>query len=982
MSERFAPLAPAHQPLLFVAAAFSLGISGEHAFNFSPQVLLGGAIGFFVLSLVGYTVGRRWHHGDAAYITTTVLLTGFAVAGGLWLAIERRDVAPTRIRQLIQSGVIVPTEPVEVIGQLARPPESAPQRVYLDLAVERIRTFKRIHPASGQVRLMLVLNDDLMQQIYEQLNLNYGAQIRVLTYLRRAARYRNPGSPDYTEFLDERGYDAAGVVKSPRLITVLARHRGNLLLARVYEGRRRAEAALDRLFSGQTAAILKALLLGNQHFLSRETAERFRAGGTFHILVISGMHVGFLAAILLGLVSVLSRRRWLRLIIVGSLLWAYAVMVGLDQAPVVRATLMITVALVAPVVFRPASVANAIGVAAFLLLVISPSELFAPGFQLTFLAVASLGLVALPLLARLQAIGRWRPTEATPQPPNCPTWLRQLAETMYWDQRRFDQEMKTSPIKYRLDKASWARTLARWPGLQPIFRAVCLSLLVSTVVQMAMLPAMVVYFHRVAFGGILLNVVVSLLVVLLILSAFVTMAAAQISLSLAPPLVVITDKLAQWTQDSMMPVLQLHWASFRVAEYTGWASLVYGLYFVPLLVLAYALHRWQPFDGPSSRFRDAEARSRTSPGRATGTAVGRPEAGAAALETDSATDSQAGGRPLWKLIRRALQSAPLRIMVSRYRFSHLSRRLAFVAGPACVLLFLSCFFIITVHPGGIIHRAGWLTISFLDVDQGDAALVQFPGGTTMLIDSGGRPQLRPPSSERDQPGFVEDTLTVGEAVVSNFLWARGLEQLDYLLPTHADIDHIQGFTDILNNFRVGRALVARTPTEDPEFTQFERARVRARVPVQGVAAGDRFRIEGVTMAILWPPRTPDRVVLWDNDESVVMKMTYGRRTFLWTGDITQTVERRLIALGLDLQSDVVKVPHHGSRSSSTEDFIRHVRPRYAVISVGEQSPFGHPHPEIIERYRSLGVEILQTGRQGTITISTDGERVEVSTFVR
>jgi competence protein ComEC len=229
---------------------------------------------------------------------------------------------------------------------------------------------------------------------------------------------------------------------------------------------------------------------------------------------------------------------------------------------------------------------------------------------------------------------------------------------------------------------------------------------------------------------------------------------------------------------------------------------------------------------------------------------------------------------------------------------------------------------------------------------------------------------------------VEDTLTVGEAVVCNFLWALGLERIDYMLPTHADADHLQGFTDVLRNLSVGRAVLARAPMDDPGFASLARALVRAGVRTQFIAAGDRFNIDGVTVDVLWPLRSETRTMRWENEESVVLRVQYGHRAFLLTGDISESIEQALIAGGVDLTSDVLKVPHHGSRTSSSETFLQQVHPRYAVISVGEHSPFGHPHPDVIERYQSLGVKILRTGQQGTITMSTDGERLEVSMFVR
>lgn len=919
-NERFVPLRPRFQPMLFVAAAFSLGIAGEPYLHAPLWLWFASTGGCFFLGLFSYLKSNR--EGVSSSLPASwALLAGMMCAGALLVHLERLDRQPQRLRELYQRGIIRPTEPVDVVGRLSRPPEDAPQRVYLDVDVERIQTLKRVHPARGQMRLMVPLVDEVAEAQYAGRHLRYGDRIRVLTFLRRASRYRNPGSPNYTEYLDQHGYDVSGVVKSPRLITVLARGRGHPLWTTLYRLKRRAELAIDELFSGRAAALLKAVLLGNRHFIDRQIAERFRAGGAFHVLVISGMHVGFLAGILLGMLSLFGRNRWWRFLVVSGLLWVYALMIGLDHAPVVRATTMITAALAAPLLFRSAQAANTIGLAAFVLLVIDPEQVFAPGFQLTFLAVLSMSLLAFPVIDRLRAIGSWQPSEKAPQPPRCAQWVRQLAELIYWDQRAFEREMQTSPITFQLDKSPWALRLNRWPGAQWMIRALVLSVIVSATVQIGVLPAMVLYFHRVAPGGIVLNIWVTVGMALFVISALLAFAMAELSVRFALPVVAVGQRLVEWIPSGMEPWLRLPWASFRVAEYTGWARAVYGMYLLALVGLACAAHRWQP---------------------------------------------------LWL---SHLKSMPERASGCR------EHRLAVRPLAAFGLVFLVCLAIIVTHPDGVVHRDGWLTISFLDVDQGDAALVQFPRGTTMLIDSGGRWSFQRSGERSGTPGFVEDTLTVGEAVVSNFLWARGLQRIDYILPTHADIDHIQGFGDVMNNFSVGRVLLARAPVSDPEFEQFERVRRRVRLPVQFITAGDRFRIEGVTVDILWPPPAEKDDAPWGNDEAVVVKMTYGRRTFLLTGDISGRVERALVAGALDLKSDVLKVPHHGSRTSSTEAFVRRVRPRYAVISVGEHSPFGHPHPEVVARYQSLGATILQTGRWGTITIRTDGHNLEVLTFV-
>ena len=117
-----------------------------------------------------------------------------------------------------------------------------------------------------------------------------------------------------------------------------------------------------------------------------------------------------------------------------------------------------------------------------------------------------------------------------------------------------------------------------------------------------------------------------------------------------------------------------------------------------------------------------------------------------------------------------------------------------------------------------------------------------------------------------------------------------------------------------------------------------------------------------------------------NDDSVVLRLVYGSVAMLFAGDIERAAEESLVASGVDLRANVLKVPHHGSRTSSTEAFVNAVNPRYAVISVGERSRFGHPHAAVVERYRVRNIRLLQTGLQGTVTVATDGVSMEVSTY--
>src|SRR5207249_5877793 len=160
-------------------------------------------------------------------------------------------------------------------------------------------------------------------------------------------------------------------------------------------------------------------------------------------------------------------------------------------------------------------------------------------------------------------------------------------------------------------------------------------------------------------------------------------------------------------------------------------------------------------------------------------------------------------------------------------------------------------------PYSALRPDGKLHVDFLDVGQGDAALVTMPDGATLLIDGGGRPNINPDDMDGPGESFQPDTRSVGEAVVSEYLWSRGLNRVDYILATHADADHIDGLNDVARNFKVRGAIVARTPADDPEYEKFA-ATARARqVPIKVIGAGDVLRFGNVKADVLWPPPTAD-----------------------------------------------------------------------------------------------------------------------------
>jgi competence protein ComEC len=919
-------------PLAQLAAAFGLGILGESYFTVSlPLLISSAALATLLAAIVILTNdGRKNAAAGRSGATILVMVAVFMVGATLeW--IDKKDVPANQLRSLLDKGTVAIGEPVELTGVLERDPELAPDRLYLQLRLERIRSRsiepdasgKTTQPGSlerevfGVVRLLASVPTETSKQEFDQLDLRYGARLRVMTVLERADSFRNPGVSSFTEYLDRKGYDATGLVKSPLLVERLDNARVFLPLRWLYGWRRKLQTKIDSRFSRDTAGVLDAALLGNRYNLSRSTSERFREGGTFHVLVISGLHITFLGGFVFLIARRFTRNALLQFLLSAAVLWAYSLAVGAESS-VVRAALMFTITLFAPLVWRRATSLNALGATALVLLAWRPNDLFDPSFQLTFVSVLAIVVLAWPLLEKLSAIGSWRPTRETPYPPSCAPWLLSFSESLFWSERKAARELERANYNYRLFKAPLAGKLERMHLQRPL-RYVFAAILVSTAVQMSLLPFLLIYFHRLSFASFLLNIGVSLMMAGVAIIAAAALILAQLSLTLATPLISITNSLNWVMVHSVDPFARVGAASIRLPEYTGWASALYGLYYLPLSLLVVSLSRWKPLDLP------------------------------------------------WSTRKKARRS---RVKVIA------------LLGQLIAIGF------VVAHPFSAGHATGKLRVDFLDVGQGDSALVTFPDNTTLLIDGGGLPGPFESANKVNQADaygeelFERETRSIGESVVSEYLWWRGLDHVDYILATHADADHIDGLNDVARNFTVRAALVARTPGKDKEYAKVAQTLAERDIPLRIIGAGDVLRVGAVTAKVLWPapeenPNFPSR-----NNDSIVLRLQLGESALLLTGDIEMAGENGMLRSGKELRADVVKVAHHGSKTSSTAGFIAATRSRFAIISVGQTSIFGHPNGEVVERWKRSGSQVLTTGNSGTITVTTDGRQLEIETFVK
>jgi competence protein ComEC len=249
-----------------------------------------------------------------------------------------------------------------------------------------------------------------------------------------------------------------------------------------------------------------------------------------------------------------------------------------------------------------------------------------------------------------------------------------------------------------------------------------------------------------------------------------------------------------------------------------------------------------------------------------------------------------------------------------------------------------------------------LHVAFLDVGQGDATLITTPRGQQILIDGGPSPITLLSEMGRHMP-----------------FWDRSLEMV---VNTHPEADHLAGLPEVLDRYRVSQVLLSDVENETHLYSAWEEALLEEGATVIPAQAGLRMWLgDGVWAEVLHPGQTPVGTRL--NDHSVVLQISLGQVSFLLPGDIEAEVERRLVATDNLLGATVLKAPHHGSNTSSSQRFLAAVDPEVAIISVGVDNRFGHPAPEVLGRYAERGIPVLRTDELGGIEFITDGEQLWV-----
>ncbi len=863
------------QPALLAAIALSVGISGTHLHWIPPAWLL---IVGIVPSLTLCACTRH-----ASRIVLLPLFVTFGLIGALLCEVQPRPNSQSALVHLadgdkhIITGEIVRFGAVRVI-ESQRPFSNEPvqeQQLSVQLAVSSIDT----NPVAGGLRLAIYAPMDI-----QIARVRCGDRMTLNAALKEPPRYRDPGVWDGRAWLLSQGVGVlAAASATDILLPVHDRHGSPACWIHALQTR-----ASERLIAlGTTAkphwlpsaltinendaSMITAMVTGDRSYLERSERVGFERTGAFHVLVVSGLHVGLIAALLLAITKRLGCSRGWSGLITAVLATFYAIFTGFGE-PVQRALVMVLLYLAARACYRERHAMQALGVAALLLLAWQPSALFDAGLQMTILTVVATGGLVAPLLDR--TISPWlkatRQISLVAVDAGMPPRLAQFRVML----RLFAWHLAPLllPRRYRRRSA---------PILAAVLRFTLRLgelLLMSITVEIVMALPMALYFHR------------------------ITVLALPVNLLLIPGLALL---LPAAVLTAIVAVVIPHFV------------------IIPGMLLALLLHA----------------------------AVGIVH-----LFSRQMGDLRIASPPAWTT---ALALLLLGTSVWAMRRDKLTAGMCAVAASAAMILLLSS------HP--VLARPHVLEISALDVGQGDALLVVTPAGKTIMVDCGG-----PTGGDLAQHGNFE----IGEDVVSPVLWSRGISHLDAIVLSHAHSDHMGGMFAVLSNFHPRELWVGNNPATF-QYRALLAEADHLHITVRKFRAEDAFSYGGMDVRVLAPAADYVPGPEAKNDDSLVLRVAFRHTSALLEGDAEAQSEAQM-ALLPSIHADLLKVGHHGSKTSTTAPFLTAVSPEYAVVSVGLHNLYHHPRFETLEHLQGAGVRTWRTDLDGMSTFYLDGEHVTIS----
>jgi competence protein ComEC len=771
----------------------------------------------------------------------------------------------------------------------------------IDLQVDSIEEvtpdISRMVQMTGGVRLNVVADKlpgngtatTAVRQVFPMLRC--GDVVEAPMRIKLAERYRDPGAWQYADYLLAQGIGAHASVRSSKISQFTQSRarpdRAASLQCRIYAAqswasgrvldyvRSRPNRSLPKIMrlSQDDAGMLNAMLFGDRAGLNKMQRVGFERTGSFHLFVVSGMHVGLLAGLVFWLARRLKLREWLATSVTIALTFGYALLTGFG-APVQRALFMTAVFLMARLLSRDRNVLNALGAAALGVLVWSPAALFEASFQMTFLAIVAIGGIAVPLAERSflpyahaanHLWAKWIDIGLPPPVAQFRTMLRLWSEAIAGVVGDWSRDLPSGLVRWSF----WALELA----------------LIGAVAEMVMVLPMAVYFHRATMFAVPTNMLSVPLVAVLAPIAVITFCASLLSPWIAMLPGAATGLLLHGVTGVIGHVSAVRAADLRVPAPVWWIAL--------LAIFTWAFCCW---------------------------AVRRSRGWA------------------WAAVA-VLPLVPLMVL----------------------------------WPEPAIVSPGMMEVTAIDVGQGDSIFVVGPDGSTMLLDAGG------PVGGVTEAAEATSRFDIGEEVVSPYLWSRRFRRLDVLALSHAHSDHMGGMPAVMRNFRPRELWVSIDPNSDAYRALLSEAKDLG-VQVRHFYAGDQLVWGGTQVTILAPEAGYGNPLEPVNNDSLVMRIEYGKSSVLLEGDAEAPSEREMLAHGRVAAVTLLKVGHHGSRTSTTQEFLDAAAPKDAVVSVGRGNTFGHPRYEVIERIAEARIKLYRTDQFGltTFLLGRDGGIHEIA----
>ncbi len=756
---------------------------------------------------------------------------------------------------------------VTLEGWITREPENQPDnRAYLFVDVQKgARSTFALRPVRGRVRVTVL----------RPCALRVGDQVIVSGKIRFPRNQGNENEFDYQAWLMRQGIAATLIAipsrSAPMPPVRIVGHRRAFPGGALQSIRDQIGAFIDRTLAPPERAEMRALVIGDRGEIDQRLRQPFALTGMAHLLVISGLHLGFVAGSVFFLVRLLftpfarlSALGYTNKIAAAAAALAvagYAAIAG-GHVSTTRALIMVVTFALAIVLDRAQELLASLALAAMVICIAIPGSTADIGFQLSFASVA----VIILGMRRFLAWWRWH---------------------------------YANPLGTRGERSQPALVM-EWLGS---YVAVSFWAMVGTA------PLTAFHFNQFSLVGLVANpVVVPIMGFGAVIGGLVAAACRFIYEPLARTILIVAGKFA--AAGTVLARWFAGWPGAWVRTFTPTPFEMLIAYGLILLWLS------APLAGAEvlGTFRRQYARYQSA-GKYAG------------IESTQ--------RNIWSQCRGLLAAMLLVALLFDGAWSLYQRYL----NPA-------------------------LRVTFLSVGEGDSAVVRFPGSRVMLIDGGGE---------------YRGTFDPGERIVAQYLWAHKILHVDYIALSHPDRDHFGGLIFVVRNFSPTEFWTTDAYSPDASYQELlEAVRQSGARHHLCDSASPSVTIAGVVVACLGPPH--GIAPLNHNDASMVLRLGYAQNAFLFPGDLEAKGERQLVNSGADLNATILKVPHHGSRTSSTAEFIKAVHPKVAVISLGYLNRFDFPAPEVIQRYKDGGVEVFRTDEDGAVNVVVDGSGYHLSTF--